>query len=64
MGVIPLLGLSLIDLGIIGRRWSEEQKLKYHSIFVGIFLVVAHIAMIFGMLDPSIGGDHSHHKHM
>jgi hypothetical protein len=63
MGALPLLGLSLIDLGIIGRRWSEEQKLKYHSTFVGIFLVVAHIAMIFGMLDPSIGG-HSHHMHM
>ncbi|OQO98895.1 permease [Geobacillus sp. 44C] len=63
-GVIPLLGLSLINLGIIGRRWSEEQKLKYHSTFVGVFLVVAHIAMIFGMLDPSIGGDHSHQMHM
>ncbi|MGG3919555.1 DUF6803 family protein [Parageobacillus thermoglucosidasius] len=64
MGVIPLMGLSLIDLSIIGRKWNEEQKLKYHSAFVGIFLVVAHIAMIFGMLDPSIGGGHSHHMNM
>nr|WP_323744672.1 DUF6803 family protein [Anoxybacillus caldiproteolyticus] len=38
--------------------------MKYHSTFVGIFLVIAHIAMIFGMLDPSIGGNHSHHMHM
>jgi hypothetical protein len=64
MGVIPLFGLSLLDLGIIARGWNEEQKLKYHAIFVGIFLIVAHIAMIFGMLDPSLGGNHSHHMNM
>jgi hypothetical protein len=31
---------------------SEEKKLKIHAIFVSIFLVVAHIAIVFGMLDP------------
>ena len=53
-GVIPLLGLALLDLGVIGRKLDNEGKLKRHAIFVAIFLVVAHIAMIFGMLDPQI----------
>lgn len=53
-GIIPLFGISLLEIGIIGRKRNEEQKLKLHAIFVGIFLVVAHIAMIFGMLNPTL----------
>lgn len=55
-GVIPLLGLSLIDIGAIARKKTVEQKLKLHATFVAIFLVVAHVAMIFGMLNPAILG--------
>ena len=53
-GIVPLLGLALLDLGIIGRGLDNEGKLKRHAIFVAIFLVVAHVAMIFGMLDPDL----------
>ncbi len=53
-GIIPLLGMALLDMGLIGRKRTELEKLKLHATFVGIFLVVAHIAMIFGMLDPSL----------
>lgn len=53
-GVIPFLGMALLELGIIGKRHDEVGKLKLHAIFVGIFLVVAHVAMIFGMLDPHL----------
>ena len=53
-GVVPLLGLALLDLNIIGKGLDNEGKLKRHAIFVAIFLVVAHVAMIFGMLDPQI----------
>ena len=53
-GIVPLLGLALLDLGITGRCLSDEQKLKQHAFWVAVFLVVAHIAMIFGMLDPTI----------
>lgn len=51
-GVVPLLAIALLDLGFIVRRAAEEKKLKLHAIFVSAFLVVAHIAMVFGMLDP------------
>lgn len=54
LGIVPLLGMALLDMNIIGRKRNEIGKLKLHVIFVGIFLVVAHIAMIFGMLDPSL----------
>jgi len=53
-GVIPFVGIALLEMGIIGRNRDDIGKLKLHATLVGIFLVVAHIAMIFGMLDPSL----------
>ena len=54
LGVIPLGGIALLELGLIKRHESHDEKLKLHAIFVATFLVVAHIAMIFGMLNPSL----------
>ena len=62
LGIVPLLGMALLDMGIIYKNRTDEQKLKIHSFFVGMFLVVAHVAMIFGMVDPSIGSS-SHTGH-
>lgn len=53
-GVFFLLPLALLDLGVIGRKRSAEEKLRLHFILVSGFLVVAHIAMIFGMVNPEI----------
>ncbi|MGG3560992.1 DUF6803 family protein [Neobacillus rhizosphaerae] len=65
LGIVPLLGMALLDMGVIYKNKTDEQKLKIHSFFVGMFLVVAHIAMIFGMVDPSIGSSsHSGHDMM
>lgn len=55
-GVIPLGGIALVDLGILGRTRDTMGKLGLHAVFVAIFLVVAHIAMIFGMLNPGVLG--------
>ncbi|NTW03640.1 MAG: permease, partial [Oscillochloris sp.] len=54
LGVVPLGGMALLELGIIGQASDVNGKLKLHAIFVAIFLVVAHVAMIFGMLSPSV----------
>ncbi|MEA5098726.1 MAG: DUF6803 family protein [Burkholderiaceae bacterium] len=65
-GIVPLLGMALLDLGLTGRKLSVEGRLKRHAIFVAIFLVVAHVAMIFGMLDPSLlmsGNEGMHGMH-
>jgi hypothetical protein len=63
-GIVPLLGMALLDMGLLWRKKSQSEKLKLHVIFVGIFLVVAHVAMITGMLDPSLGTGQSPHGMM
>jgi hypothetical protein len=64
LGIVPLLGLTLVDLNIIGRERTLHGKMAIHAGFVALFLIVGHIAMIFGMLDPAVlyafGGGHSH----
>ena len=52
LGVVPLAGIALLELGLLRRDGSVESKLKLHAIFVALFLVVAHVAMIAGMLNP------------
>lgn len=54
LGVVPLLGMALLETGLIARRKEEIYKHQLHAVFVAIFLVVAHVAMIFGMVNPSI----------
>lgn len=53
-GVVPLLSMALIDLRVVGKGWNHERRLGWHAGCVALFLVVAHVAMIFGMLDPTI----------
>jgi hypothetical protein len=64
LGIVPLLGLTLVDLNVIGRERTLHGKMAIHAGFVALFLIVGHIAMIFGMLDPAVlymgGGGHSH----
>jgi hypothetical protein len=54
LGVIPLFGMALLEIGLIARGKEEQHKHQLHATFVAIFLVVAHVAMIFGMVNPSI----------
>lgn len=54
LGIIPLGGLALMGLGMIGKNRDAQSQLKLHATFVAIFLVVAHVAMIFGMLNPTL----------
>jgi hypothetical protein len=53
-GIVPFLGMTLLELGLIGKKKDETGKLKLHAVLVGIFLVVAHVAMIFGMINPNL----------
>lgn len=54
LGVVPLFGMTLLELKVIGKHRDDMERLKLHAVFVAIFLVVAHIAMIFGMLSPAV----------
>lgn len=58
LGVIPLFGMALLGMNIICSSASQRERNKLHAIFVGVFLVVAHIAMIFGMVDPGMFAGH------
>ena len=53
-GVIFLFGIALLELGVIAKGAEKETKMKLHFLLLIGFLVVAHIAMIFGMLNPSL----------
>jgi hypothetical protein len=53
-GVVFLLPIALMELGVIYKNKTTEEKMKLHFILIGGFLVVAHIAMIFGMVNPEI----------
>jgi hypothetical protein len=40
--------------GVIGTKSDDQGQLKLHATFVAVFLVVDHVAMIFGMLNPTL----------
>ncbi len=54
LAAAPLIGITLVEIGLLGRDSTDARK--WHTICVGVFLVVAHVAMIFGMLDPTVLG--------
>jgi hypothetical protein len=54
LGVVPLVGMALLEIGLVARGKEDTYKHMLHATFVAIFLVVAHVAMIFGMVNPSI----------
>lgn len=56
LGVVPLYGMALLETRVLGAGWDDEHRLKVHATLVGLFLVVAHVAMIAGMLDPTVLG--------
>lgn len=56
LGGIPLVLIAMQDLGLLHGTLTQEQKLGWHAFYVAAFLVLAHLAMIAGMTDPSLLG--------
>ncbi len=54
LGAVPFAAITLVELGLLGRTGREATRLR--ATFIALFLVVAHVAMIFGMLDPAVLG--------
>ena len=63
LGVVPLFGMTLLEFNVVGRGRTPRGKMALHAALVGIFLVVGHVAMIFGMLDPAVLGAAGGHSH-
>ena len=40
LGIVPLLGLTLVDLNVIGKGRDDHGKMAIHAGFVALFLVV------------------------
>jgi hypothetical protein len=56
-GVVPLAGIAALDLKLIGRGLKDDHaRMGVHAALVAVFLVVAHVAMIAGMADPTLVG--------
>ena len=55
-GVVPLGGLAILEFRLFKKNADQETKLGWHALFVAVFLIVAHIAMIFGMVNPTVLG--------
>jgi len=53
---LPLIWIALQEFGFVNRALDQMGKLKIHATCVALFLVFGHIAMIAGMVDPSILG--------
>lgn len=53
-GVVPFVGITLVELGLLGATHRDARRLR--AVFISAFLVVAHVAMILGMLDPGVLG--------
>jgi hypothetical protein len=56
IGGLPLIWIALQEFGFVNIALDQMGKLKIHAICVALFLVFGHIAMIAGMLDPSLLG--------
>jgi len=59
---LPLVWIALQELGLVNKALDQMKKLKIHAICVALFLVFGHIAMIAGMLDPSLLGYQNPHQ--
>jgi hypothetical protein len=53
---IPMILLALLNLKLLFRKVDERKRTTYAILLLAAFLVLSHIAMIFGMVDPGIAG--------
>lgn len=64
LGALPLIGIALMEMGLIFRKRSEQEKMKIHFLLITAFLVLGHVAMVFGMVNPEIIKGAATHGHM
>ena len=53
-GIVFLLPVALMEIKAICRHKTFEQKLKIRFYLLSGYLVVSHVAMIFGMISPKV----------
>lgn len=58
LGIVPLGAISLMELNIIGHKLEPQKRMKAHFQWLIVFLIIGHVAMVFGMLNPMLSGWH------
>lgn len=53
-GIVFLLPVALMEIKAICRHKTFEQKLKIRFYILSGYLIVSHLAMIFGMISPKV----------
>ena len=53
-GVIFLFGITLLEASVFGKKLDKDKHMYTHFLLLIGFLVVAHVAMIFGMANPTL----------
>ena len=53
-GIVFLLPVALMEIKAICRHRTFEQKLKIRFYLLSGYLIVSHLAMIFGMISPKV----------
>lgn len=56
LAILPAIYLLAMECGVIGKHWNEERQVIRHAVTVFVFVALTHLAMVFGMLDPQLGG--------
>lgn len=56
LGIIPLSGIALMELGVLWKNASPDERSKIHFELLIGFLIISHVAMVFGMVDPTLSG--------
>ena len=56
LGVIPAVLILLQELGIIFKGLDATAKIKKHIVLMILFVLLTHLAMVFGMADPQLAG--------
>lgn len=56
LAILPAIYLLAMECGFIGKHWDEERQVIRHAVTVFVFVALTHLAMVFGMLDPQLGG--------
>lgn len=56
LATFPILGLALMELGVWGKTLTGAKAIFRRFFLLISFLIVSHLAMVFGMTDPTLSG--------
>ncbi|MGV3058449.1 DUF6803 family protein [[Pasteurella] aerogenes] len=56
LGLFPILALALMELGLWGKNAATETYIYRRFFLLISFLIISHLAMVFGMLNPTLSG--------